>query len=270
MKIIDFLCMASFAICGNALSNALLKESPYGKYCTRDRTTNVIKAILSYIYTFGGGIFRDINILYRIPIAFSTASLNCFFAVGLAVLAIFRRYNPSGEDKLLTISEIIDSIGAGIFMCSGIKAAKDLGLPYIYAVVSGFFSAVGGGLSLRICFLGIGTAVKSQSKCLIQIFILSTAYAAGEYSGIVHREWLIGMYTAIILLIIPKVMALPAIMLKHIIFHIEQLKSMFHLSSGKIFQHIKQFYKGVRLYKTIRISRYSICFINYIPLGVAL
>ena len=108
----------------------------------------------SFLSALGGGLLRDLFILFVFPVAFTKI---CLPEVTIAICAgfLYRKYlqkHTITKNILKPLVTLIDSLALGTFIAIGINRALDYGANPIIALFSGITTALGGGiLSSLLC-----------------------------------------------------------------------------------------------------------------------
>lgn len=128
----------------------------------------------SFLAAMGGGIFRDLFILYVFPAAFT---YKCVIDNIIALCAGITYYSYSKKYKMQNVinyfATLADALGVGTFIAIGVDKSLNLSAnPYI-ALCSGIATALGGGvLSALLC-----------GHSLYEIFTNNIAYRVVTIGG---------------------------------------------------------------------------------------
>lgn len=123
--------------------------------------------VLALVTGTGGGTLRSVLLgLHPVPILQDPTYL--VLAVVASALAIFL---SSLIDRIRRIVSIIDAIGPGVFVCTGVRIALDQGLAPWAAVVIGVISASFGGV--------IRDIARAEIPLIFRREIYATACALG-------------------------------------------------------------------------------------------
>ena len=170
------------------------------KSCQQD---NMFCLYLSFLTSMGGGLIRDLFILFVFPSAFTT---NCIPDIMLALCAgityriFLQKYETKNVFKqLITLT---DALGIGTFIAKGIDKAFALGASQEIALCCGIVTALGGGiLSSLQRKHSIYEVFTTDITYRIVTILGSILYTCSIYIGvspITSQYWLI-LYTFILI-----------------------------------------------------------------------
>lgn len=100
--------------------------------------------VLASVVGVGGGVFRDCCI-GALPVAAFTNQYYLIICIITGIIIfIFRKFlHKSCLDEIISY---LDALGLGVFTALGSLKAIGFGLPFVGVLISGVFTAIGGGL----------------------------------------------------------------------------------------------------------------------------
>ena len=122
-----------------------------------DRAVSPIRSILGCTVGIGGGVIRD-AVLGMTPAAALSDSGYLLVCIVISLLVFLLPRNRLGNHREIII--YADAVGLGVFTAIGNAKAAQLGLPGITVVLSGVFTAVGGGMLRDVLVCSIPYVLK--------------------------------------------------------------------------------------------------------------
>lgn len=155
----------------------------------------------SFLAAMGGGMIRDLLILFVFPAAFTISCMPdviMALCAGIIYRSCLQRYETHNTFKQIVI--FTDALGIGTFIAMGIDKALSFGVAPITALCCGIVTALGGGiLSALLCGQSIHEIMTTNVAYRIITILgsfLYTYYITIGVNPIIAQYWLI-LYTVI-------------------------------------------------------------------------
>lgn len=159
----------------------------------------------SFLAALGGGMLRDLFILFVFPAALTKDSIpDIIFALCAGTLSYILSQKNAYMEALNHITCIADAFGLGTFIAMGVDRAIQFGASYSIAFICGIITALGGGiLSSLLCNHSIYEVLTTSIGYRVTTIIGAFMYILCLYNGIdqaTAQYWLI-LYTALFVLL---------------------------------------------------------------------